>query len=129
MTPWTAAHQAPQSLGFSRQEQKIQFFRPSSHISSAQKSPMASGCKADIEHFHHYREFYWTAFQRWGIPCRGDSKCKGPVQGRGNIVVLVFCSHIPAMPYCLFYTVAIWQLSFSTLPQANFPMAFVGIKF
>ena len=89
---------------------------------------MASGYKADIEHLHHYREFYWTAFQRWGIPCRGEASAK-VLAGGWNTVALLFCSHMPAMPYCLSYTAAIWQLSFSTLPQANFPKAFVDIKF
>ena len=102
----------------------------SSHISSAQKSPMTSCYKADIGHCHHYRELYWTAFLRWGISQRWDSKCKGPgVDGTlldmSYRVALLFCSHIPAMPYCLPYTIA----TLSTLPQANFPKAFADIKF
>ena len=70
---------------------------------------MASGYKADIEDFHRYRVLL-DSISEVGIPCRGDSKCKGPGVGSGwSIVVLLFCSHIPARPYCLSYTIAVWQ--------------------
>ena len=62
-----------------------------------------------------------------GYSMQRGSKCQGP--GQWNAVALLFCSHMPAMPYCLSYTAAIGQLSFSTLPQANLPKAFVDIKF
>ena len=74
---------------------KIHFFRHSSRISSAQKSPMTSCYKPDIEHCHHYRELYWKAFQRWGIPCRGEASAK--VLGSGT---LWHCSSAHTCPLC-----------------------------
>ena len=41
---------------------------------------MASGYKADIEDFHRYRVLL-DSISEVGIPCRGDSKCKGPGVG------------------------------------------------
>ena len=52
-TPWTAAYQAPLSMGFSRQESWSGVPLPSPNSYQILD-------REEAEHFHHHRNFYWT---------------------------------------------------------------------
>ena len=60
-TPWTAAHQAPLSMGFSRQEYWSGVPLPSPYLGA----PRIKGLKANISEYQEKNRVSWYASESW----------------------------------------------------------------